>query len=162
MKSILPTNPSSGRDDMVDLNVNVREAKSTGSFSVGAGYSTSNGAIANARLTENNILGTGRRVDLNADVGTQQTNLNLSLSDRKIADTDVSGSVEAFRASRVFLDFDRVLTGGAVSLGYPLESIFGETFEDFNTKSSFGRRKTRISIASKPMPQRSLRIPPAA
>src|SRR5262249_37355009 len=48
------------RDDQVDLNVNVREA-STGSFSVGVGYSSSDGALFNARLSENNLFGTGRR-----------------------------------------------------------------------------------------------------
>ncbi len=125
--------PVVGKDDLVNLNVNVKEAQSTGSFSIGAGYSTSDGAIANARLTENNILGTGRRVDLNADVGTQRTNINLALSDRRIADTDISGSVEGFRSSRLFRDFEKVLTGGAVSVGYPLESIFGEALDDFMT-----------------------------
>ena len=125
--------PIVGHDDLVDLNVTVKEAPSTGSFSIGAGYSTSDGAIANARLTENNILGTGRRIDLNADIGTQRTNLNLALSDRRIWDTDLSGSIEGFRSTRDFNDFQRVLTGGAVSVGYPLESWFGETFEDFNS-----------------------------
>jgi outer membrane protein insertion porin family len=129
--------PVAGKDDLVNLNVNVKEAKSTGSFSIGAGYSTSDGAIANARLTENNILGTGRRVDLNADIGTQRTNLNLSVTDRRIADTDISGSIEGFRSSRLFLDFEKVLTGGAVSVGYPLESVFGELFQEYNSSLRF-------------------------
>lgn len=126
-----------GRDDLVDLNVNVKEAKTTGSFSVGAGYSTTDGTLFNARLSENNIFGTGRRLDLNADIGSQRNNVSAAVSDRRLLDTDLSGSVEGFRSSRTFYDFEKILTGGAVSFGYPLENWFGETFEDFNTNIRF-------------------------
>src|SRR5690606_30863435 len=52
----IATEPGAQPDE-VNLLVNVREG-STGSFSVGAGYSTTNGALFNARLAENNFLGT--------------------------------------------------------------------------------------------------------
>jgi outer membrane protein insertion porin family len=136
--------PIPGRDDIVDLNVAVREAQSTGSFSIGAGYSSTDGGIINARLTENNVLGTGRRLDLNADFGSQRNNLILSLSDRRILDTDLAGSVEGFRSSRLFFDFEKVLTGGAVSVGYPLENWFGETFEDMNTNLRYEAANVEI------------------
>jgi outer membrane protein insertion porin family len=136
--------PVPGRDDIVDLNVVVKEAKSTGSFSIGAGYSTTDGGIINSRLTENNVLGTGRRLDLNADIGNQRNNLVLSLSDRRILDTDVAGSVEGFRSSRLFFDFEKVLTGGAVSFGYPLENWFGEAFEDMNSNLRYEAANVEI------------------
>lgn len=124
--------PAPGADNAVDLNVNVKEAKSTGSFSIGAGYSTSDGPIATAKLSENNILGTGRRVDLSVDVGTETNNATLTLSDRKLNDTNLSGSIEGFRSERKFDDFNRVMTGGALAFGYPLEEVFGESLNDIN------------------------------
>lgn len=127
----ITSEPKPGQDDKVDLQVNVREA-STGSFSAGVGYSTADGAIFNARISENNIMGTGRRADLNLDVGTQRNNATLSFSDRRLNDSKVSGGVEAYYTDREFDDYNRVLKGGAVSLGYPLDDMFGEWAEDMS------------------------------
>ncbi len=119
------------KDDEVDLNVNVREG-STGSFSAGAGYSSSEGALFNARLSENNIFGTGRRFVINADLGDERENLVLSLQDRRIDDTFWSGGIDLIRTDREFFDFDRKLQGGSLSVGYPLGEFFGEWAEDLD------------------------------
>ncbi|RMG40852.1 MAG: outer membrane protein assembly factor BamA [Candidatus Dadabacteria bacterium] len=111
------------RDDQVDLVVNVREA-STGTFSAGAGYSSSDGALFNTRLSENNLFGTGRRLTLNLDIGSQRDNLILSFRDRRVNDTFWSAGVDALMTEREFRDFDRKLTGGGVEVGYPLEEFF--------------------------------------
>jgi outer membrane protein insertion porin family len=118
-----------GKDDEVDLNVNVREG-STGSFSIGAGYSSSDGAIFNSRLSENNIFGTGRQVVINADLGDERENLILSLNDRRFNDSYVSLGADALRTRREFTDFDRKLVGGSLTAGYPLEYVFGEWAQD--------------------------------
>ncbi len=115
--------------DAVDLLVNVREA-STGQFSIGAGYASGDGPIFSARVTENNLFGTGRRLNLLGEIGTQRDNINLSLEDRRINDSYVSSIIEATRTRRVFTDFDRTLQGGGLTFGYPMEQIFGETAED--------------------------------
>lgn len=124
--------------DKVDLKVNVREG-STGAFSAGAGYSTSDGAIFNVRISENNFLGTGRMISFDVDVGTERENYVLSLTDRRFNDTYWSTGIEAMRAEREFFDFDRTLTGGGVSFGYPLEEAFGSWAEDlsFSTKYQY-------------------------
>jgi outer membrane protein insertion porin family len=119
------------KEDQVDLIVNVKEGQ-TGSFSAGAGYSTTDRVIFNARLSEQNLLGTGRSLTLNFDVGSRRNNLVLSLADQRINDTFVSGSVNLLRSQRVFTDFTRETQGGSVSLGYPLEQVFGESFQDIS------------------------------
>lgn len=125
------SNEPSSLDDKVDLLVNVREA-STGTFTAGAGYSTSDGALFNARISENNIFGMGRSVDLNVEAGTERDNITLSYNDRRLADSYVAWGSELFRTDRTFSDFDRRLQGGATSFGYPLEEVFGENFEDIS------------------------------
>lgn len=124
----ISTEPSQ-EADKVDLNVNVREG-STGSFSVGAGFSSSDGAIFNTRFAENNILGTGRSASINLDVGTERNNLIVSLNDRRVNDTRLSAGIDLYKTQREFSDFDRDLLGGSVGVGYPLEEIGGETLED--------------------------------
>lgn len=57
-----PTVP--GTSDQVDVNVNVKE-RPTGSLSAGVGYSDVQGPLLNFGLTQDNFLGTGKRVGLN-------------------------------------------------------------------------------------------------
>jgi outer membrane protein insertion porin family len=125
------TNKPTNDPSVVDLDVRVKEA-TTGSFTAGAGYSTNNGAIFNTRISENNLFGTGRRANLNVDVGSQVSNQILSFDDPRINDSHFSGGLDLMRTYRVYNDFDRQLTGGAVSVGYPGERILGLWAEDLN------------------------------
>jgi outer membrane protein insertion porin family len=126
----------SGRDDQVDLNVSVREA-STGTFTIGGGYSNTDDAFFNARISENNVFGTGNRIDLDAQIGQQRTNSTLSFLNPRVNDSFVSFGLDAFKSIRRLFDFDRDMTGGGVSFGYPLEQVFGESFQDVNTNVKY-------------------------
>lgn len=128
----------------VDLNVNVREG-STGSFSAGAGYSTSDGALFNTRISENNILGTGRRANLNLDFGTERNNQILSLDDPRVFDSRVSAGADFFRTDREFNDFNRNLLGTAFTLGYPAEELLGEWAEDIQFSAKYDYTKIDIN-----------------
>ena len=121
-----------------DLNVNVREG-STGAFSVGAGYSSADGALFNTRLSENNFFGTGRQLVLNVDIGTRRDNIILSINDRRFQDSYWAVGADAMKTEREFNDFNRSLTGADVMAGYPLEEFLGSWAEDidFSTKYEF-------------------------
>jgi outer membrane protein insertion porin family len=134
-EATITTEPSKD-PNLVDLNVNVREG-STGSFSAGAGFSSSDGALFNARLAEENILGTGRRANINFDFGTERENLIFSLEDRRVADTYMSLGLDLLRTKREFSDFDRDLSGAALTAGYPLEEIFGEALQDIGVSLKY-------------------------
>lgn len=124
----IATEPTDSKEQ-VDLGVNVREG-STGTFSAGAGYSSSDGALFNARLTEANIFGTGRSLSFNADLGTQRDNFIISYTDARLNDSHVALGVDLLRSDRDFDDFDRRLTGGSTELGYPLDRLMGEWAQD--------------------------------
>lgn len=128
-------------DDKVDLTVNVREG-STGTFSAGAGYSSSDGAIFNARVSENNLFGTGRSVSLNFDIGTERENLVLSYDDRRFNDSRLAVGADLLRTEREFSDFDRSMQGGSLSAGYPLSAMLGESWDDV----AFSLRYELLSI----------------
>lgn len=60
------TNRVPGTDDQVDIEYNVVE-RPTGSFSIGAGLSSSQGVVFNVGFEQKNLLGTGRDLKLNVD-----------------------------------------------------------------------------------------------
>ncbi|MCB0329200.1 MAG: outer membrane protein assembly factor BamA [Bdellovibrionales bacterium] len=140
----ISTDTKEGNDKEVDLTVNVREA-ATGTFSAGAGFSTDQGALFNARLSENNVFGTGKRITFNADLGTQRENFILSYLDRRFDDSHWIFGAEAQLTQRQFPDFDRDIDGGNVSFGYPLEEFFGEWSEDINFSLQYEYLDTYIS-----------------
>jgi outer membrane protein insertion porin family len=122
---------SSDDPNEVDLNVNVKEGP-TGSFSAGAGYSTADGAIVSSNLTERNVMGTGRKLSLGADVGADRESLLLSLDDPRFQDSYWAVGTDISKSQRQYSDFDRGLTGGSLSVGYPLEELAGTWAEDVN------------------------------
>lgn len=120
-----------GSDDKANLNVVVQEGQ-TGTFSAGVGYSSADGFLFNTRVTENNLFGQGRSIDFNADIGTEATNLLARIKDRRFLDSYWALGLEGYKTLRRFDDFDRNTTGGGFSAGYPLDKVFGETFQDFD------------------------------
>lgn len=73
----LDTAPVPDAVDQVDLNVKVVEKK-TGNFNIGAGYGQGEGFLIMASLAQNNFLGSGKRVTIEAN--TSQTNQNYTFN----------------------------------------------------------------------------------
>ncbi|MFM1848106.1 MAG: hypothetical protein RL417_1580 [Pseudomonadota bacterium] len=138
------TSEPTGVGDTVDLLVNVREG-STGSFSVGAGYSSADGALFNARLTENNFFGRGRSATINADIGTERNNLVLAVKDPRFHDSFWAVGADILKSEREYDDFDRDLAGGGVEVGYPLGEVFGEWAEDISFSLQYEYLDVEIS-----------------
>jgi outer membrane protein insertion porin family len=141
------TTEPTDKDDKVNLGVNVKEA-STGTFTIGAGYSSSDGALFNARISENNIFGTGRKVDLLAELGDERNNLILSLLDPRFQDSYLSFGGDIQATDRTYEDFDRQTAGGGLTFGYPLEEMFGEAFEDISTSLRYELLNVEIGDVS--------------
>lgn len=116
-------------DEEVDLIVNLREA-STGTFSIGAGFSSADGVLLHTRLTENNVFGTGRSATVNLDIGTRRETYIFSLQDRRFLDTRWSLGGALQRADREYTDFDRLVQGGSLAAGHPLDDLLGEWARD--------------------------------
>lgn len=114
---------------VVDLDVNVKEG-TTGSFTAGAGYSTANGTIFNTKISENNLFGTGNKLNLNLDFGSQISNQVLSFDNPRVNDSFLSAGADLLRTTRAYQDFNREVAGGSTNIGYPAELVFGEWAED--------------------------------
>jgi outer membrane protein insertion porin family len=113
--------PGSAPDKSV-IDIAVTE-KSTGELSIGAGFSSSDGPLADFRIRERNLLGKGQDLTLAAVVSGQTTEFDASFTEPFFMDRDMSFGVDAFHITRDLQDessYDQLRTGAALRLGYPL------------------------------------------
>ncbi len=105
--------------DKMDLNTEVKE-KSTGQFSIGAGYSSSDGILGQGSITQNNFLGLGLKGTLAASIGGKTQLYNIGLTDPYFLDTNWTLGFDIYRSERDYEDYTRRVTGGDIKAGYKL------------------------------------------
>lgn len=108
--------------DTVDIDVTVAE-KSTGELSIGGGYSTSDGALADFRIKEKNFLGKGQELLFATTLAAKRTEFDFSFTEPYFLKRDLSAGVDLFHITRDYQDessYDSRRTGGGLRLGYPL------------------------------------------
>ncbi len=82
--------------DKAIVNVAVKE-KSTGSLSVGAGYSTDTSAFLELSVKERNLLGTGRHLSLSTRLSKRQSQINLSFTEPYFLNRDIAAGFDVYR-----------------------------------------------------------------
>lgn len=119
---------SEGSDpNHVNVDVNVKE-RATGTFSVGAGYSSVDGFVAQGSVTQENFLGRGWRLNLAASLGGQSTTYQVGLTDPYFLDRNLTLGFDLYRTEREWTDFSRRATGGALKLGMPVHDDYSRAF----------------------------------
>lgn len=88
----LSTSRVPGRDDQIDVELSITE-RPTGSFSVGAGLSSSQGVVFNVGLEQKNLLGTGRDLKLNVDTSEENRRFIIRYTNPYYTDWGVSRSL---------------------------------------------------------------------
>ena len=105
--------------DKLDLNVEVKE-KATGTFSLGAGYSSLDGVIGQGSVQQANFMGLGLKVSAAVSFGSKSKTYNLGVSEPYFMDTKWNVGGDIYRNERQYLDYTRRATGGDIKGGYPL------------------------------------------
>lgn len=100
----------------VDLNVRVKE-KSTGSFSIGGGYSSQDRFVGLFELAQGNFLGRGELLRAKVELGKRRTSYSLTFREPYLLDQPVSGTVDLFNQTRNFDTYKERRYGGDLSLG---------------------------------------------
>ncbi len=109
-----------GDPNKADINVDVTE-KSTGYFNVGVGYSTVNGALVRAGVTENNFLGKGQQLGVDVGVSQREQDYNINFTEPYFLGLPLSAGVDLFRTETDYQDeasYDEVVTGGRIRFGW--------------------------------------------
>jgi outer membrane protein insertion porin family len=115
--------------DKVDLTVDVKE-KATGAFTIGGGFSSTDGAIAVSSISQNNIFGLGKRASISAQIGQNANRGNAVYTDPHFLDTDFSVEPRLYASNtrnlETDLSFNQANEGASLSVGHRLvEQVFG-------------------------------------
>ena len=97
------------------------EEKSTGSISLGVGYSTTNGALTDVTLRERNLLGRGQDLRVGGRIAQRGTQIDLGFTEPAFLDRELSAGVDLFHVTRDLIDvsgYKYKATGGGVRSGY--------------------------------------------
>jgi outer membrane protein insertion porin family len=105
--------------DKVVINVEVSE-KSTGTFQVGAGFSSIESFIATAQVQQANLFGNGQALALQAQVSALRQLVTLRFFEPYFLDSDWNSSIELYDTLYVFPNFARRSIGGSLTFGYAL------------------------------------------
>ena len=125
------TAPTS-REDVMDLNVSVKETK-TGEFSLGGGYSSVDAFIGFVQLRQRNFdimnfptfTGSGQDLTLRAELGSNRTNYLVSWTDPWIFDYPYLFGFDVYRTEQQRSEdtgygYDETRTGGSLRVGKEL------------------------------------------
>lgn len=107
------------KDDRIVIDFKVVE-RPTGTFQIGAGFSSVESFIAQAQISQNNLFGRGQRLALQAQMSGLRQLFSLSFWEPYFLDTRVTFGFDLFNSLRAFESFNRNATGGSLTWGYPL------------------------------------------
>ena len=106
-------------EDRMRVKVKVKE-RPTGSFSIGAGYSSVDKLIVMGEISQRNFLGKGQTLSFRGTLGATTNRYSLSFVEPYLRDTRLSLGVDLYNWEREYDDYTKDSSGGALRLGYPL------------------------------------------
>ena len=131
--------PGSAPDKAV-IKVEVEE-KSTGSISVGAGFSSSVGPIGDFGITENNFLGRGQNLALNLQLASTRSEIDLAFTEPYFLDREIRAGFDVFHVNQDLQDtssFDLKRSGFGLRAGYPITEELRQDWKYGFSKTTIG------------------------
>ncbi len=135
--------PVAGTNDQIDVVFSVEEQPS-GSIGASVGFAQGTGLIIGANLSENNFLGTGKKVGVGINRSTYQSSLNFSYSEPYFTVDGVSVGYNLFARET---DYDEINVasfstntyGASVNWSYPVSEVqrigFGLGYENLDLET---------------------------
>jgi len=125
--------PRGSADNKINLNVRVKE-RSTGTFSIGAGFSSVENFILTASVSKDNFMGYGVSGRFNLELSSRRQLFLVSFEDPFFLDSNWIFSLTGYRTVNAFEDFDRDSFGGSLTFGRRLfdysQVLLGYEIED--------------------------------
>ncbi|MBI2394724.1 MAG: outer membrane protein assembly factor BamA [Deltaproteobacteria bacterium] len=105
--------------DVVDIYFEVAE-RPTGTFQIGAGFSSIESFIATAQIQQANLFGRGQSLALQAQVSGLRQLVNIRFFEPYLLGSDWSAAVDLYDQLRIYSAFSQTSLGGQFTLGYPI------------------------------------------
>ena len=106
-------------DDKMILKIDVTE-KPTGTFSFGAGYSTTESVFGMASITQNNLFGRGQILGIDAQIGGTTTLYRLNFTEPWLFDIPLSARFDLYDWETDYDTYDKKSRGGGFRFSYPV------------------------------------------
>ena len=108
--------------DKTQLDVEVKE-KSTGEITFGAGYSTTDGPLADVGIKERNFLGRGQELRAKATFAQRRQQYDIGFTEPYFLDRELEAGFDIYKTTETVQDnasFNRESVGSVFKLGYSL------------------------------------------
>jgi outer membrane protein insertion porin family len=92
----------------------------TGTFQVGAGFSSIENFIATAQIQQANLFGNGQSLSLQLQISGLRQLIDLRFTEPYLLDSPFSASIDLYDQLRAYQDFTQSSRGGSLTFGYPL------------------------------------------
>lgn len=118
-----------GQPGKANVSVDVAE-KSTGSFSIGVGWSSYDGLLFETGIRERNILGTGKIVGLNLMLSQREQQYTVGITDPYFMDRNLLAGFDIFHTERDDKDYSSYksrTTGASARLGWDYTDYLRQT-----------------------------------
>jgi outer membrane protein insertion porin family len=118
------TQPVAGSNDQVDIEFNVVE-RSTGNLLAGVGYSSSDGVVFNASVSQQNVLGTGNAIALGLNTSKINRTISAVYTEPYWTVDGISRTLELYQknidpTSLSVSNYESSTLGAAVGFGIPI------------------------------------------
>ena len=131
-------------DEMVgtnktNVNVGVAE-RSTGQFTVGAGFSSLDGALGQIGIKESNLFGEAKELGLNLALSTRKSEIDLSYTDPYFLNRDLAAGIDIFnvrRNQKTYSGYKHNIIGFKLRTGF-------EIIDNFRHFSSYTLKRDKI------------------
>jgi outer membrane protein insertion porin family len=114
----ISTEQGSGPDKM-NVFIEVSE-RPTGTFQIGAGFSSIENFIATAQIQQANLFGNGQSLSLQAQFSSLRRLFDIKFSEPYLLDSPFSANIDLYDQVRNYQDFSQSSLGGSLTFGYPL------------------------------------------
>ena len=112
------TSPGSAPDRM-NLKITVKE-RPTGTFGLGAGYSTQDRLVGMAEVSQNNLFGRGQQLKVQGILGAISHRARLSFTEPYLFDRPLAAGFDLFNWERQYTEYVRKSKGGVIRFSHPL------------------------------------------
>jgi outer membrane protein insertion porin family len=105
--------------DKMNVYIEVAE-RPTGTFQVGAGFSSVENFIATAQIQQANLFGNGQSLSLQGQFSSLRQLINVHFFEPYFLDSKFNASIDLYDQQRYYRDFAQASVGGGLTFGYPL------------------------------------------
>ena len=136
-------------DDLIVAKVEVKE-RSTGTFQIGAGFSSYENFILTGQISQNNLFGWGQSLSLQVQWSSVRQLGTIQFADPYFFDTRWTFAFDLYSSEAVYTEFNRRAVGGSMTWGYELAGLswwwpFAKHLEDMRLFATYTNERVTVT-----------------